>query len=111
MSVLRVLGAVLASDGYTHHNRHLEYVAAHGLPFRELVEDFVAAAAEEVAVHNLGNHAAAAHRISDGGADDGRLGDGAVEQTVVGESLGKPAVHGEGAAPFAVLFAIGDEAG
>ena len=43
--VLRVLRAVFAADAHAEHDRHLEHACAHGLPFAELVEDFVSRAA------------------------------------------------------------------
>lgn len=52
--VLRVLSAVFRSDRNADYDRHFQNVAAHGLPLGQLVEHLVAAAAEEVAVHDLG---------------------------------------------------------
>ena len=82
--VLRVLRTVFRTDRHAYDHGHLEDVAAHRLPFGQLVEYLVAAAAEEVAIHNFGDHASAAHCVSDCGADDGRLGDRRIEQAVVG---------------------------
>ena len=109
--VLRVLGAVFGADGDAYDDGHLEDACRHGLPFRELVEDFVACASDEVCVHELNQRAAAAHGVADRGADDGGFGDGGVEEAVVGDSLGEAAVDGERAAPVAVFLAVCDERG
>ena len=57
--VLGVLGAVLGAHRDAQHQRHLQHAGRHGLPLGELVEDLVAGAAHEVAVHQLGHDAAA----------------------------------------------------
>ncbi len=106
--VLRVLGAVLGADGDAHDHRHGQQPGGHRLPLRQLVEQLVAGPAHEVGVHQLGDHPAAFHAVTDGRADDGGLGDGRVEQPVIGQGLRQPAVHGERAAPIAVLLAERD---
>ena len=68
--VLRVLSAILGADRHTKNHRHLQNAAGHCLPLCQLVEDFIAAAADEVAVHQLDNSSAAAYAIAHSGTDD-----------------------------------------
>src|ERR1035438_10530064 len=81
------------------------------LQLRQLVEDLVACAADEVGVHELGDGAASFHRVPDRCPDDGCLRDGRVEQAVIRQGLGEPSVDAERAAPVAVLLAEGDHRG
>ena len=103
--VLRVLGAVLCAHRDAQHQRHLQQPTRHRLPLGHLVEDFVAGAAHEVAVHQLGDDTAAAHGIARAGTDDRTFGNRRVEQPVVGQRLGQAAVDAKRAAPIAVLLA------
>ena len=105
--VLAVLGAVLVADRDADDEGHLEEAGRHRLPLGGLVEELVARAAHEIAVHELDDGAAAREGVAHARADDRSLGDGAVEEPVVGQRLGEAAVHGEGAAPVAVLLAPG----
>ena len=107
--VLRVLRAVLGTDGHTQDHRHLQDTGRHGLPLGHLVEDLVACTAKEVAVHELDDCAAAAHAVTDGGADDGSLGDRRVEESGVRNDIHQAAVDSISAAPVTHVFAIGDE--
>ena len=107
--VLAVLGAVLGADGDAQHDRHLQQAAGHRLPLGELVEDFVAGAAHEIAVHQLDQRPAAFQGVADGGADDGAFGDRRIEQPVIGQRFGQAAIDGERAAPVAVFLAVGDQ--
>ena len=109
--VLTVLCAVLGADGNTKHNRHFQNAGAHRLPFCNLIEDFIARAADEVGIHQLDNRASAAHRVADGRADDGRLGNRCVEEAVVGNGFGHLLVDAERAAPVAVVLAVNNERG
>ena len=108
--VLRVLGAILAADGAAEHHRQLQDAARHGPPLRHLVEDLVASAADEVAVHQLDQGPAALQRVAHGGRHDRGFRDRRVEQPLVGQDVGQAAIDAEGAAPFPALLAIGDEA-
>ena len=78
--VLRMLRAVLCTDGHTQDHRHLENTGRHSLPLGHLVEDLVTCTAKEVAVHQLDDRAAAAHAVADGSANNGSLGNRRVEQ-------------------------------
>ena len=109
--VLRMLRAVLCADGHTQDHRHLEDTGGHGLPLGHLVEDLVACTAEEVAVHQLDDGAAAAHAVTDGGTDDSSLGNRGVEQAGVRDNVHQAAVDRVCAAPVAHVFAVGDERG
>ena len=91
--VLRMLCTVLGADGHTHDNRHLEDIGAHGLPFCQLVEDFVAGAAEEVHIHQLGDYTAAGQCVTDSGADDSSFRNRGVEQTMIRDRLSQAAVN------------------
>ena len=73
--VLGMLGAILGADGDAQDDRHLEDAGGHRLPLRQLVEDLIPGAAEEVGVHQLDQGAAATHRIANGGTDDRTFGD------------------------------------
>ena len=82
----------------------------HRLPLGQLVEDLVAGAAHEVAVHELRQTTRPPFQgVADRRADNGAFGDRRVEQAVVGQQLGETAIHGERAAPVAVLLAVGDQ--
>ena len=107
--VLGVLGAVLGADADAQHHRHLQQAAGHRLPLGELVEDLVAGAAHEVAVHQLDERPAALQGVADGRADDRAFGDRRVEQAMIRQGLGQAAIDGERAAPVAVLLAVGDQ--
>ena len=106
--ILRMLRAVLRADRHAQHHRHRQLAGGHRLPLRELVEDLVAGASHEVGIHQLGDDAAAFEGVADGGADDRRFRDRRVEQPMVGQRFGQAAIHGEGAAPVAVLLAERD---
>ena len=107
--VLAVLRAVLVTDGNAENNGHLENSRTHRLPLGELVEYFVAGAADKVGIHKLDYRASARHCVTDGRADDCRLGNRCIEEAVIGNSLGQTSVNGERAAPVTVVFAIGNE--
>ena len=108
---MAVLCAIFRAHTYVDDYGHLEDVARHSLPLGKLVEDLVTAAAEEVAVHDFRDDTSATHGIADGGADDSGLGNGGVKETMRRQRLGEAAIDGKGAAPLAILFAIGDKAG
>ena len=107
--VLAVLCAVLVTDRNTEDNGHLENSRTHRLPFGELVEYFVAGAADKVGIHKFDYRASACHCVTDGRADDCRLGNRSVEEAVIRNCLGQTSVNGECAAPVTVVFAIGNE--
>ena len=106
-----MLRAVAVADRHPQHQRQLQHAGGHGLPLGHLIEDLVAGAADEVAVHQLHHHAPAAHGVADRAADDRRLRDGRVEQAVIGQQLGEAAVHRERPAPVPVLLTVGDQRG
>ena len=103
--ILRMLCAVLASDGYAEDDRHLEDARAHCLPLSHLVEYLVARTADKVGIHQLDDNSAAAHCV----ADDRGLGDGRVEEAVIGDRIGYLLVYAERAAPVAVILTVCDE--
>ena len=68
--ILRVLCTVLVTNGDTEDERHLQQASGHGLPLCHLVEDLIAASAEEVAVHEFDNCTATGHCIANACTDD-----------------------------------------
>src|SRR6218665_2086355 len=104
-----MLSAVFLADRYANHYRHLNYVAAHGLPFGQLIENFVAASSQKIAVHNLGNHTPARHSVTNGSAHNGALRNGRIEETMIGQCFRQSAIDRKSAAPISVLFAVSNE--
>ncbi|MPN60348.1 hypothetical protein SDC9_208076 [bioreactor metagenome] len=74
--VLRMLCAVFRPDRNTKYNRHLQHVPAHGLPFGQLIEHFIATTSQKIAVHDLGYNPPATHGVTNGRSHDRGFGYG-----------------------------------
>ena len=104
-----MLCAVLVANRYAQHHRHFQRARTHGLPFGELVEHLVTRAAQEIAVHQLGDRPSAHQRVADGAGNDGALADRGIEEAVIRQRFGQAPVYAERAAPIAVVLTKGDQ--
>ena len=92
-----------------HHDRRRRLAAEHIAELRHLVDDLVAADAEEIDEHQLRDRPQPSHRRTRGGTDEGALADRRIEDPTAAKLGQQPFAGTEHVAP-GILFALGAHA-